>query len=96
MSMQSEPDSPAAAPPGESESSAPGGWLQSEQQSSLTAEMRGLIHQLRETNVHLLVLADQTARCLEHISVLVDLLASSDDADDESQPGAYLDGTPIA
>lgn len=82
------------APSGESGSNAPSVSPPSEADLSLIAAMHGLVQQLSETNVHLLMLADQTAKCLAHMALLVDLLASSEE-EDEAEPGTYLDGTPI-
>lgn len=92
--MQSESGSNVAAPSGASGSSAPSASPPSEAEPSLIAAMHGLVQQLGETNVHLLMLADQTAKCLAHIALLIDLLASSEE-EDETEPRTYLDGTPI-
>lgn len=92
--MRNESDSAADAPLAESGSSARSALPSREGEPLLTAAMDRLAHQLGETNVRLLVLADQTAKCLAHISLLLDLLVSSEEEEQE-QERAYLDGSPI-
>lgn len=62
---------------------------------SLIVALHDLVQQLGETNTHLMVLADQTAKCLAHIAILLDIVLSDDD-----EPGTdattYLDGSPIS
>lgn len=92
--MDSENDSNADALSGGSGSSGPSASPPNELGISLLKEMQGLVRELSETNIHLLVLTDQTAKCLAHIAVLLDLmLADNDEADTEST--TYLDGKPI-
>lgn len=92
--MDSENDSNADALSGGSGSSGPCASPPNELAGSLLAEMRALVRELSETNIHLLVLTDQTAKCLAHIAVLLDLMLSeNDDVDTEST--TYLDGKPI-
>jgi hypothetical protein len=94
--MPSESDSVVGAPLDGSGSSAPLASLPSEAERSLIVALHGLVHQMGETNVHLLVLADQTAKCLAHISLLLDLVLSSEPEDEEQQPKSYLDGSPVS
>jgi hypothetical protein len=67
----------------------------SEAERLLLTAVHRLIEQLSETNVHLLMLADQTARCLAHVTVLLDLLVADDDESD-TDATTYLDGTRIS
>jgi hypothetical protein len=67
----------------------------SEAERSLTVALLALVQQLTETNVHLLTLADQTAKALEHIAFLTDLMSMDDDEDNAHADRIYLDGTPI-
>jgi dihydroorotase-like cyclic amidohydrolase len=93
--MRNESDLGAAAPSGESGSNEPCGSRPSEAELSLAAAMHGLVRQMGETNIHLMMLAQQTAKCLEHIEILVDLVVGSE-VEDEEQPRSYLDGTPVS
>lgn len=93
--MESNSDSTAGAQPDESGSAATSASQSNAAEQSLVAAIARLAQQLGETNVHLLVLADQTAKCLAHVSLLLDLLVSEDDSEEESPTGTYLDGTPI-
>lgn len=61
---------------------------------SLTAALHDLVKQIGETNAHLMVLADLTAKCLAHISILLDIVVSDEDESD-TEATTYLDGSPI-
>jgi hypothetical protein len=91
--MQSDLD--VDVPLGENGSGATCGSLPSEAERLLIAALHGLVRQLGETNVHLLVLADQTAKCLSHISILLDLVVSSE-AEEDEEARTYLDGSPVS
>lgn len=92
--MASESDSAVDAPPGANGSNEPCSLRSNEGEQSLIVEMRVLVRQMAETNIHLMVLADQTSKCLAHIAILLDLVfTDEDEADTEST--TYLDGTPI-
>jgi hypothetical protein len=93
--MPSESDSPVGALLGGNGSSALPASPPSEAEQSLIAAIHGLAHQLGETNVHLLVLADTTAKCLSHISLLLDLVLSNEAAEADEESKSYLDGSPV-
>jgi hypothetical protein len=93
--MPTESDSPVGAPLVGNGSSASPASPPSEAERSLIAAIQGLAHQLGETNVHLLVLADQTAKCLSHISLLLDLVLSNE-AEEDEEARTYLDGTQVS
>lgn len=95
MSTPSESGSSVAARLDERSSSDSGALPPSEAEQPLLAEMRSLVQQLAETNVHLLVLTDQVAKCLAHISLLLDLILSNEEEVDETDGRKYLDGTPV-
>lgn len=95
MNTPSESGSSVAAQLDERSSSDSGSSPPSEAEPPLLAEIRGLVQQLAETNVHLLVLTDQIAKCLAHISLLLDLILSSEEDVDETDGSKYLDGTPV-
>lgn len=61
---------------------------------SLTVALHDLVKQLGETNALLMVLVDQTAKCLAHISILLDIVLTDDDESD-TDATTYLDGSPI-
>jgi hypothetical protein len=93
--MPSNSDSTVAVQPDASGSAGTSALHSNAAERSSAAAIDRLTQQLAETNVHLLVLTDQTAKCLAHISLLLDLLVSEEDSDDASS-GTYLDGTPIS
>jgi uncharacterized Rossmann fold enzyme len=68
--------------------------LPNEADRSLTGAIHELVSQLRETNIQMMVLADQTAKCLAHISILIDIVLSDTDESD-TEAVTYLDGSPI-
>lgn len=92
--MQSAFDSTAGAQREESGSAETSASRSSAAEPSSSEAIYKLVQKLHETNVHLLVLTDQVAKCLAHVSLLLDLLVSEEEADDSSV-GTYLDGTPI-
>jgi hypothetical protein len=92
--MTSENDSTVAARVGVNGSSERCASPPSEAEQSLHAAIRNLVQQIGETNAHLMILSDQTARCLAHIALLVDLLLSDEDESD-TDTMTYLDGRPI-
>jgi hypothetical protein len=94
--MANADDSTVAAPPGANGSNEQCGSPPSAGEQSLAAEMRLLVRELAETNLHLLVLTDQTAKCLAHIAVLLDLLLSDEADDSDRDATTYLDGTRIS
>lgn len=92
--MESDFDSIAGAQPEGSGSAAPSASPSSAGEPSSSEAIDRLVRQLAEANVHLLVLTDQVAKALAHVSLLLDLLMSEEEADDSSAD-TYLDGTPI-
>lgn len=94
--MQSDSDSTAGARPDVNGSDGPSASPSSAGEQSSTEAINRLVQQLAETNVHLLVLADQVAKALAHVSVLLDLLVTIDEEDtQDTAGGTYLDGSPI-
>lgn len=91
--MQSDSDSTAGARPDVNGSGEPSASLSSADVLSSTEAIDRLVRQLAETNVHLLVLTDQVAKALAHVSLLLDLLVTEEEDADSS--GTYLDGSPI-
>lgn len=95
MSTPSDSVSTVDARLAESGLNAPCSLPPNEAERSLLEAMHGLVQQLGETNVHLLMLADQTVKCLAHISILIDLLMSSEE-EETTDARTYLDGTPVS
>jgi uncharacterized Rossmann fold enzyme len=92
--MSNETDFDVDARPGVNGSNAQSCSRQNEADRSLTAALHDLVKQLGETNAHLMVLAGQTAKCLAHLSILIDIVLTDED-ESATDATTYLDGSPI-
>lgn len=81
-------------PPGENGSNALCDSPRNGADQPLTAAVCDLVKQMAETNALLIVLADQTAQCLAHMSILMDIVVTNEEQPD-SDTTTYLDGSPI-